>query len=158
MKQFRHGLYILLILLLCILISSDIKAQQLFTKSYSVENGLPTRIILDACQDSSGLMWFATYVGISKYDGFSFTNYDMKSGLPEQHYRKIRYDEKGILWAMPYIFLNNIVFYKDNVWTTIKSVGSNVNNNEISSFDVIYKEGKPVICVGSTKGLLYLSK
>lgn len=58
-------------------------------------------ILNDACQDNSGIMWFATNYGITKYDGFSFTNFNIKNGLPEQLYRKIKVDERGILWASP---------------------------------------------------------
>jgi ligand-binding sensor domain-containing protein len=76
--------------------------QQYFIKSYATQSGLHTRIISDACQDKDGVMWFATYLGISKYDGFAFQNYDTLSGLPAQHYRKIECDVKGIIWAIPY--------------------------------------------------------
>ena len=67
-------------------------SQQFFVKSYTIEDGLTTRNINDACQDRSGIMWFATSYGISRYDGFGFTNYDSKNGIPSQAFRKIKVD------------------------------------------------------------------
>jgi ligand-binding sensor domain-containing protein len=61
-------------------------SQQYFIKTYTIEDGLPTRFINDACQDNAGLMWFATNYGVSKYDGFSFTNYNFASGIPDSRH------------------------------------------------------------------------
>jgi ligand-binding sensor domain-containing protein len=133
--------------------------QQYFIKSYSADNGLPTRIISDACQDQEGFIWFATYFGISKYDGFSFVNYDSLNGLPDQHFRKLRCDEKGILWAVPYTNTGKIVNYKNNVWANIELPHIQKPYAYITSFDVIYKGNEPVICIGSYAGIdLYADK
>ena len=127
-------------------------SQQFFVKSYTIENGLPTRNINDACQDNDGIMWLATSYGISKYDGFSFTNYDTKSGLPNQIFRKIKLDTKGVLWAMPDNALDTIVYRKDNMWGKVAPPEKVANSNLMNSFDVIYKDNNPVICVGSYNG------
>lgn len=126
--------------------------QQYFIKSYAAENGLPTRIISDACQDKEGCMWFSSYLGISKYDGFTFRNYDTLTGLPYQHYRKIKCDEKGIIWALPFSNKGKIVFLKDNAWQTIKLPDSGKGNAYVTSFDVIYLNNSAVICVGTYDG------
>jgi PAS domain S-box-containing protein len=127
--------------------------QQYFIKSYAVENGLPTRIISDACQDKDGLMWFSTYLGISKYDGFSFTNYDTVNGLPNQHYRRILCDQKGIIWAIPFTLSGKIAYYENNIWKTIDLPVTKKINLFITSFNILYKNNSPVICVGSYEGV-----
>ena len=127
--------------------------QQYFIKSYAAENGLPTRLITDACQDHDGYMWFSTYFGISKYDGFSFTNYDTVTGLPDQHYRKIICDEKGILWAAPFINSGKIIFFKDNAWKTLDLPQINRNLSYTTSLAVVYKNNSPVICIASYSGV-----
>ncbi len=129
-------------------------SQQYFIKTYTLENGLPTRYITDACQDTSGIMWFATAIGITKYDGFSFTNFDRSSGLPERLYRKIKVDERGVLWAMPQFKFDSIVYYKNNRWEKIAPPTNDHDNYEINTFDIIYKNDKPVICLGSYYGYL----
>ncbi|MEM9723737.1 MAG: two-component regulator propeller domain-containing protein, partial [Bacteroidota bacterium] len=44
-------------------------------KHISLEEGLPQASVYAMLQDSIGYMWIATRGGLSKYDGFSFTNY-----------------------------------------------------------------------------------
>ena len=100
------------ILFLFIIFCKQTTAQQFFIKNYTVENGLPTRMINDACQDKDGNMWFATYYGLSKYDGFSFTNYSIENGLPVKSYRKLRLDKKGVLWATPYNTNSKLIYLK----------------------------------------------
>ena len=143
--------------ILIILICKQITAQQFFIKNYTLENGLPTRMINDACQDSLGNMWFATFYGISKFDGFSFTNYDSKDGLPVKSYRKLRLDKKGILWAIPYGTGSYILYFKDNQWHTYVSLSDLTQNIEFSCFDIIYSKNDIIICIGSNKGL-YINK
>jgi len=128
-------------------------AQQFFIKSYSADNGLPTRIISDACQDKEGYMWFSTYLGISKYDGFSFTNYDTNTKLPEQRYRRIKCDEKGIIWSIPYANNQKLVFFDKNTWKTIAAPTQKKPGTYNTSFDIVYFNNRPVICVGGYGGV-----
>ena len=102
----------------------DIFAQSYFVQKYSISNGLPTRVVYDVTQDSTGLMWFATNMGISSYDGFEFKNFSQKDNLPEGPFRKIKCDEKGIIWALPFFVNDTIAFYKDNHWQKLE----NINN------------------------------
>lgn len=140
------------VLLLLIFAPKRTNAQHYFIKSYAVDNGLPTRIITDACQDKEGYMWFSTYSGISKYDGFTFTNIDSTHGLPVQHYRKIRCDEKGIIWAVPNANSGKIVFYKDNTWGSIDLPNKVLPYSYITSFEVSYNNNNPVVCIGTYTG------
>lgn len=51
-----------------------------FAQSYvfdhlSIDNGLSNNSVLSICQDSRGFMWFGTYHGLNKYDGYRITSY-----------------------------------------------------------------------------------
>lgn len=127
-------------------------SQQYFVKSYNIEDGLPTRNINDACQDNAGIMWFATNFGVSKYDGFSFTNYDNTNGLSNLVYRKIKIDVKGFVWAMPDMTQDSFVYFQNNSWHKIPPPPKENLNYQMNSFDIIYKNDKPVICMGSFDG------
>lgn len=140
---------------ICFLVSSDIFAQRYFTKTYTVEDGLPTRAVYDVIQDSAGYMWFATEKGISRYDGFRWENFDNKNGLPGNSYGRLIIDEKKILWAAPLTISDSIVYFLDNQWHKIKPVQDEENKYQISSFDVIYEGDNAMICV-STLGGIYL--
>ena len=115
----RTGFF--LVMAVCCVVGESLFSQRYFTKSYTIENGLHTRIINDVCQDKNGLMWFATYSGISSYDGFSFVNHDITTGLPMQHYRKVKVDEKGILWGVPERVSDTIVFFQNSRWQRFAS-------------------------------------
>jgi len=110
-------------------------------------------MVYDICQDTSGLMWFATYEGVSAYDGFKFMNYNGKDGLPEQKFKRIKCDEKGIIWCLPLYANDTIVYFENNVFNRVVPEDKINILTEANDFDIAYIENKPVICVGSNSGL-----
>lgn len=58
----------------------------------------PWHITRDVLQDKSGNFWFATWMGIVKYDGKLFTNYTLKDNLIHFHVVCCYEDKKGNLW------------------------------------------------------------
>jgi len=147
-KSFR-----LIILFFALFVFTNSYSQQYFVKSYTLEDGLATRNINDACQDKMGNMWFATSVGVTKYDGFRFTNFDKTHGVPEQSYRKIRCDKNGIIWVIPFHVVDTIIYFKDNKWHKIPCIESNYFDNWLYSFDVLYEKDSRAICVGTGYGI-----
>lgn len=139
-------LAIIYLLLLC----HNSYSQQYFVKTYTIENGLATRVVNDACQDSTGVMWFATNSGISRYDGLTFRNYDVADGIPFQVYKRILIDRKGILWGMPDMKSDSVVYLEGGIWHKIKPIGA--EPSKLNSFAVEYIQGKPTICIGSNEG------
>src|ERR1035437_8388267 len=55
-----------------------LKAGNTFADTYtpishlSIENGLSNNIVRCVCQDHNGFMWFGTYDGLNRYDGYNF--------------------------------------------------------------------------------------
>src|SRR5690554_228269 len=47
---------------------------------YGAESGLPQHTITDILQDRKGFMWFGTWDGLSKFDGYTFTTYHLPAG------------------------------------------------------------------------------
>src|SRR6478736_5293480 len=58
----------------------------------------PDHITRDVLQDRQGNFWFATWMGIVKYDGKLFTNYTLKDDLVRFHIVCCFEDSKGRLW------------------------------------------------------------
>ena len=55
--------------------------QEKYNVSYlGIENGLANNAVTSVYKDKRGLMWFGTYDGISRYDGYSFSNYRNEPG------------------------------------------------------------------------------
>ena len=68
----RNALIALLIQLLFLLPGF---AQDYAFEHLTVDNGLSNNSILSICQDNRGFMWFGTYHGLNKYDGYHVTSY-----------------------------------------------------------------------------------
>ncbi|MBN2103879.1 histidine kinase [bacterium] len=69
----------------------------------SVEQGLSQSSVLSIAQDDDGFMWFGTYEGVNRYDGFQFKNYTYHSedttSLSQNVVRAIVFDQAGTLWV-----------------------------------------------------------
>ena len=77
----------------------------LFTH-YSSEDGLSQNTVMSILQDHKGNMWFATWDGINKFDGYSFKPYKARldNGLVLSHNRVdyMTEDRYGFLWLQTY--------------------------------------------------------
>jgi len=58
----------------------------------------PSSITRNIMQDRNGNFWFATWEGIIRYDGKSFTNFTNKEGLRRFHVFSVLEDKAGNLW------------------------------------------------------------
>lgn len=56
-------------------------AQQVFFKSFTVQDGLVANPVRCIYQDNKGFIWLGTFEGISRYDGYKFNNYTTNNGL-----------------------------------------------------------------------------
>src|SRR6266704_5009679 len=57
-------------------------AEQLPLKRYTTSDGLIRDYISRIVLDSHGFLWFCTPEGLSRFDGYIFTNYGAEAGLP----------------------------------------------------------------------------
>ncbi|MCX7797548.1 MAG: ATP-binding protein [Melioribacter sp.] len=77
-------------------------AQNLRFESLTSEDGLSQNTVLSILQDSEGFLWFGTYDGLNRYDGYSFKIYKIEKGNPKsiqgQTFRSIVEDKDGNLW------------------------------------------------------------
>jgi ligand-binding sensor domain-containing protein len=69
-----------LLILICVLFYLS-KAQQVNFIKYTVYDGLVANPVRCIYQDSKGFLWIGTYDGLSRYDGYKFTNYTTSNGL-----------------------------------------------------------------------------
>src|SRR4051812_43595405 len=66
--------------------------------NYSMADGLPSLEVHCIFEDSHKKIWFGTDVGVSCYDGVSFTNYTQRDGLPDHTIFGISEDHSGRIW------------------------------------------------------------
>ncbi|HTM24670.1 MAG TPA: two-component regulator propeller domain-containing protein [Vicinamibacterales bacterium] len=63
------------------LAASSIEAQHLPVRTYTTADGLAHNLIFRIVRDSRGYLWFCTREGLSRFDGYRFTNYTGDQGL-----------------------------------------------------------------------------
>lgn len=68
----------------------------------SVEDGLSQNTVFTICQDSTGMMWFGTMDGLSRYDGYEFRVWRNAAGdaasLQSDIIKHLFVDADGLIW------------------------------------------------------------
>lgn len=75
----RH-IYIFLILLIFCLAAGATETPDYTFTSYNSDFGFVQKEVMKIIQDRNGQMWFATWDGLYRFDGFSFSNYKARPG------------------------------------------------------------------------------
>ena len=71
-------------ILLLLTLTPFVHSERLPIKIYTTADGLARDCINRIRQDSHGFIWFCTTEGISRFDGYGFTNYGVADGLPHR--------------------------------------------------------------------------
>jgi ligand-binding sensor domain-containing protein len=81
-----------------LLASLPVRAQQLSVRRYDVSDGIAHGDVSAIHQDRKGYLWFGTWEGLSRFDGYRFTNYGVPDGLGHPIINDIAEDRRGRLW------------------------------------------------------------
>lgn len=104
----KSGLGYLAMAVLISLGTLPMKAQKLqaIRYHYSTDDGLSSNVIAEMAQDDYGYLWFATGNGLTRYDGYTFYNYQTGAGskIPNLHNRVIHMaiDNQQNVWLRMY--------------------------------------------------------
>ncbi|MDR1652633.1 MAG: response regulator [Prevotellaceae bacterium] len=82
MKNFKiKQIYLFLFLFLIpIKINAQSALPMCHFAHYGTDNGLPQNTVMSILQDSKGFMWFSTWNGLCKFDGYDFKTFKIQSG------------------------------------------------------------------------------
>ena len=114
---------------------------------YDAKNGLADNYVYHAVQDHDGFLWFATEIGVSRFDGTKFVNFTTADGLPDNEILKLFVDSKNRVWMMP--FKNSLCYYyknkiynatNDSLLSKIKLVGNTFDMQEDGRGNIIIAE------------------
>jgi len=75
------------------------QAQQLPIKTYTTADGLAHNMVNRVVRDSRGFLWFCTSEGLSRFDGYGFTNYGLEQGLPSALVNDLLETREGSYWV-----------------------------------------------------------
>jgi ligand-binding sensor domain-containing protein len=84
--------------------TSHAQTEKLRFEHITVDQGLPDNAALCSMQDSKGFVWFGTWNGLCKYDGYTFTTYQFDphdtSSIGGNVITRIFEDHDGIIWVI----------------------------------------------------------
>jgi ligand-binding sensor domain-containing protein len=69
---------------------------------YDVEQGMLSSEVYCVLEDENELIWFGTDAGISRFNGYEFTNFTPADGLSDNSIFALQEDEKGRIWYLPF--------------------------------------------------------
>ena len=86
------------LMLTLLLASSLLHAKRLPIRAYTTADGLASDQVHCIHQDTHGFLWFCTAEGLSRFDGYQFTNYQTVDGLPGNLVRDFLETRNGLYW------------------------------------------------------------
>src|SRR5947207_5624921 len=98
-NQSKNGQRSLSLLLLLFCVCPAVLSERLPLKAYTTADGLADNGINRIVRDSRGFLWFCTAEGLSRFDGYSFTNYGTAEGLPHPTVNDILETRGGEYWV-----------------------------------------------------------
>lgn len=94
-----------LIAFLSTALATDAQRSCFFTH-YSSEDGLSQNTVMSILQDHKGNLWFSTWDGINRFNGYSFKTYKARQGsfisLTNNRVDRMYEDPSGFLWLLTY--------------------------------------------------------
>jgi ligand-binding sensor domain-containing protein/signal transduction histidine kinase len=73
--------------------------EQLPVKTYTTADGLARNRVECIVEDPRGFLWFCAGSLLSRFDGYTFTNYEAKQGLPSRSVTTIKITRQGVYWV-----------------------------------------------------------
>ncbi|HEX6649726.1 MAG TPA: two-component regulator propeller domain-containing protein [Pyrinomonadaceae bacterium] len=74
-------------------------AEQLPIRTYTTADGLARDGVYKIIPDPRGFLWFCTYDGLSRFDGYEFVNYTVANGLPSRQVFDLLITRGGDYWV-----------------------------------------------------------
>lgn len=95
----------------------DVSAEYL-VRNYTVEDGLPVNAVSDIVQDRDGYLYFATYNGLVRYDGYEFVTFNSSNseGLESDRIVGMTIDPFNVIWLIDETM--KVISYKDGTFKT----------------------------------------
>jgi ligand-binding sensor domain-containing protein len=108
---------------------SNVFAQYPLLKHYTEKDGLPSSTIYKMMQDKDGFIWFGTDIGVTRFDGKRFQNFNIADGLSDNDILCVKSDSKNRIWFLGFngaasYWLNGKI-YNESSDTLLKNIKAN---------------------------------
>jgi ligand-binding sensor domain-containing protein len=85
--------------ILLVIAVAQSRAEQLPVRTYTTADGLARDGVYEIVTDPRGFLWFCTYDGLSRLDGYEFVNYSVADGLPHRVVYDLLITRRGDYWV-----------------------------------------------------------
>lgn len=139
------------------LISTISLAQHYSSRIYTEADGLSNLLVYDVIQDSNGIMWFGTRMGISSYDGLTFHNYNLSAEVNTHSFSFLDIDKNGKLWAFPKSGNGAAFFFENSKWEHY-TISDRLNKPvyDYTCFKAFYFGNEQCLAVGTNIAGLFI--
>jgi len=153
-----------LVTLLCFLFVFVANAQRSYrVDQYTTASGLSSNIASSLVRDSYGFLWSRTEMGISRYDGYTFSGFNYNPNDPTTINQSVE--------TFNGLYLDDI----GNIWFIYNGIGTSYYNKELDSFvhfdqdtseqnwvgnedvRIVYSYDENIVWIGTTKNLYQYS-
>ena len=155
-RRLNQLIRILVVLSVCVL---TFRAEHLPIKTYEVDDGLLRDSVFKIRQDLRGFLWFCSPDGISRFDGYAFTNFTTADGLPDRHVNDFLETKKGVIYIATDAGLARLnptgqAASKENPLFTVILP----DNSKAKKFTVLFEDDHGEVWGGTANGLYKLNE
>ncbi|MBZ0244201.1 MAG: hypothetical protein K8F24_13355, partial [Bacteroidales bacterium] len=132
-------------------VDSPLYFDRITSENIQIEKGLSQNTVNCILQDSDGFMWFGTWDGLNRYDGYEFLIYNKEHGLSNENIRSIH--QKGdTLWIGTEEGLSLMEMSTNRITNFLsdESDSTSLTNNWINH---VYEDHNGVIWISTANGL-----
>lgn len=131
---------------------ADFNFEVITSENPILQKGLSANTVYTILQDRYGYMWFGTWDGLNKYDGYTFVTFDKKDGLSNEVINALIETDDGNIWIGTDDGLNcyNPMTEKVTVYRNSPFDSTNLTSNHIN-FLLHDKPDRFIVC--TDKGL-----
>lgn len=97
--------------------AARLHAQEFRFERFTVNEGLASSKVFDIAQDSRGLIWIGTELGLCRYNGSAFKTYSVLDGLPGNSVIELYPGQDGRIWLLLQAGLG---YWKDGRFTLVR--------------------------------------
>ncbi len=140
----------------CLGISNEVN--DIHFSQLSTRDGLSRSTIISITQDHNSIMWFATFDGLNRYDGYAIKVYRNESenehSLMHDVLRSLYVDKDGILWVGSQVGISEYIYEKDH----FNNYPCVTNEDESVQVHAIIDFTDDELLLGTEAGLLVFDK
>lgn len=119
----------------------------------TLEQGLSQSSVLCSVQDAQGFLWFGTYDGLNRYDGYEFKVYRDGDGLSGNVVRSLLVDKDGVLWVGTTGGGLNRYDRDADAFTHYKHDAGNPSSLSSNEVLALFQDSRGALWVGTSNGL-----